>query len=221
VLAADARAHASELFAVVASNPEADLPERSRVVRLCALALPRAPGAAAFADTLLCALNYAAATSAAGVASQLPHCADRGRFCALARAATAMAFFATAGLLPTRAAAARERRRQRHALSSTGDGDGGGSGSKFGAAALPAARDVRMVGLAPPPPLVPPPPLGAPESASGDSRGVEVSPLAVSAAPLTPALPPPESPRTLRRGWPHARAGAGSGSSSRDDDGSP
>lgn len=247
----------SELFAAVAANPEADIPDRNRrervaaavtrcmracgcswtclatrrVVRLCAAALPRLSRGSLVGDSLLGALNYAAAAAAAGVASQLPSCSSRSHFCALARAAVAFGFFATVCLLPTGAAAARELRRASHG------GDGGDSGD----ARRAGGRDLKPnLGSTPPPDnglemgaaptLSPPPPLVPDRSSGIRATSAPVQTIASPGAlpppppPLSPppppgtfTAPPPSSPRTprggadasadgsLRRGWPGAR----------------
>lgn len=149
----DARsARAADVFAYVAANPEADVSPRSRTARACAVLSPWMPAAAMLGDALLGVLNFAAANAAAGVASQLPDCSSRHRFCALARAATAMAFFATACLVPTHRAAARARRRQR---------DDQGATLSAPSAAAPEAVQVGPATVAP---LQLPPPLASPRA---------------------------------------------------------
>ena len=146
----------AELFVYIAANPEADVSPRSRAARLCGVLAPRLPALAAFGDALVALLNFAAANAAAGVASQLRECGARGRFCALARAATAMAYFATACLVPTRRAAARTLRQERAAAEGARD-----------AAATPAGEAVEA-GPVTVAPLTLPPPLASP-------RGVQMT----------------------------------------------
>lgn len=142
------------MFAYVAANPEADVSRRA--ARLCAVVTPRLPAFAAFCDALLAVLEFAAANAAAGVASQLRDCGARRHFCSLARAATAMAFFATVCLVPTHRAAARARRRQRAAAEAARD------------AAVPPAGEAVEVSPATTAPLTLPPPLDSP-------RGVQMT----------------------------------------------
>ena len=122
---------------------------RSRAARLCGVLAPRLPAMSAFGDALLAILNFAAGNAAAGVASQLD-CDSRRHYCALARAATVMAFFATACLMPTRRAAVRVLRRQRAAAEAARD-----------AAATPAGQAVEA-GPVTVAPLTLPPPLASP-----------------------------------------------------------
>ena len=144
----------AEAFAYVAANPEADVSPHSRAARFCAVLTPRLPAAAAFGDALLAIINFAAANAAAGVASQLRDCGQRRHFCELARAATAMAFFATACLVPTQRAAARARRRQRNEAEAAAE-----------AAATPAL-DAVQVGAATVAPLTLPPPVASPRASA-------------------------------------------------------
>ena len=145
----------AEAFAYVAANPEADVSPHSRAVRFCAVLTPRLPAAAAFGDSLLAVINFAAANAAAGVASQLRDCGSRRHFCSLARAATAMAFFATACLVPTQRAAARARRRQKDEAEAAA------------AAAATAATEAVQVGAATVAPLTLPPPVASPRASAG------------------------------------------------------
>jgi hypothetical protein len=136
----------------VAANPEADVSPHSRAARFCAVLTPQLPATAAFGDALLAIINFAAANAAAGVASQLHDCGSRRRFCELSRAATAMAFFATACLVPTQRAAARARRRQRDEAEAAAE-----------AATTPSTEAVQ-VGAATVAPLTLPPPVSSPRT---------------------------------------------------------